>query len=60
MANAVPDSLKRVVELTKLGMSFRRMAWQLNAEQVPTARGGKWHIRTIQLAQQQAKELGLL
>ena len=38
--------------MRKDGISFDRIAKTLNSESVPTARGGKWHARTVQLLTQ--------
>jgi hypothetical protein len=45
---SIPDaSLSRLVELREDGMSYRAMADQLNAEDVPTGQGGQWHHTTV-------------
>ena len=37
----------RILELRAEGMSFQRIADQFNAEEVPTARGGKWYGASV-------------
>jgi hypothetical protein len=37
-----------ILELRSNGLSYRRIAETLNAEQIPTVRGGhRWHAQTI-------------
>lgn len=38
---------RRILELRAEGMSFQRIADQFNAEEVPTARGGKWYGASV-------------
>jgi DNA invertase Pin-like site-specific DNA recombinase len=45
---AIPEDIRqRVAELRTAGLSQRAVADQLNAEGVPTARGGRWHGGTV-------------
>jgi DNA invertase Pin-like site-specific DNA recombinase len=37
----------RILELRGNGLSYRRVAEELNRENVPTAQGGRWHARTV-------------
>lgn len=37
----------RILGLRATGLSYRRIAEQLNEEAVPTAQGGRWHARTV-------------
>jgi DNA invertase Pin-like site-specific DNA recombinase len=38
----------RILELREAGLSYRRIADQLNEENIPTAQGGqRWHTRTV-------------
>lgn len=39
--------VERIVSERQAGTSLRVIAEQLNAENVPTARGGKWHASTV-------------
>lgn len=41
------DVRARIMELHAAGRSFSSIAEQLNAEQVPTAQGGRWHGCTV-------------
>jgi DNA invertase Pin-like site-specific DNA recombinase len=41
------DAEGRLYELRALGLSFARVAAQLNTEAVPTAHGGSWHASTV-------------
>jgi DNA invertase Pin-like site-specific DNA recombinase len=41
------DTRNRVAELRAAGMTMQAVADTLNAENVPTARGGKWHHSTV-------------
>jgi DNA invertase Pin-like site-specific DNA recombinase len=41
------DAEARLYELRALGLSFARVAAQLNTEAVPTAHGGSWHASTV-------------
>ena len=46
----VPDQAERDVVIRRLhwsGLSNRKIADQLNAEQVPAKRGGAWHPTTV-------------
>jgi DNA invertase Pin-like site-specific DNA recombinase len=44
----LPDAVRaRIVAERQAGRSLRAIADDLNAEEVPTARGGKWHASTI-------------
>ena len=46
----VPEELvvvRRVLNLWRKGSSFRSIAATLNADAVPTKRGGRWHASTI-------------
>lgn len=43
----ISDAESRILELRAEGMSFQRIADQFNAEEVPTARGGKWHGASV-------------
>jgi IS30 family transposase len=38
---------RRIRRLHRGGLSIRRIADQLNAEQVPAKRGGPWHPTTV-------------
>jgi hypothetical protein len=50
MLEHTPESLVIIDSLKRGGFSYRQMVDYLNEEKVPTARGGDWHIRTVQLA----------
>lgn len=41
------DTRNRVAELRAAGMTMQAVADTLNAENVPTARGGKWYASTV-------------
>lgn len=41
------DAETRVYEFRARGMSYKRIATRLNAENVPTAHGGSWHASTV-------------
>jgi len=41
------DAEARVMEIRALGLSYKRIATQLNAENVATAHGGTWHASTV-------------
>jgi DNA invertase Pin-like site-specific DNA recombinase len=41
------DIARRIRRLHRGGLSIRRIADQLNAEQVPAKRGGTWHPTTV-------------
>ena len=43
----ISDAESRILELRAEGMSFQRIADHFNAEEVPTARGGKWHGASV-------------
>ena len=44
----IAESIRqRIAEDRHLGLSMGKIAQRLNAENVPTARGGKWHASTI-------------
>lgn len=43
----ISDAEGRILELRAEGMSFQRIADHFNAEEVPTARGGKWHGASV-------------
>lgn len=45
----VPSEIRaRILELRSTGLSYRRVAETLNADQVPTVQGGKrWHGQTV-------------
>jgi DNA invertase Pin-like site-specific DNA recombinase/peptidoglycan hydrolase-like protein with peptidoglycan-binding domain len=44
-----PDLVERIVAMKRHGMTLRAIANQLNAEQVPTVRGGtEWRASTVQ------------
>jgi DNA invertase Pin-like site-specific DNA recombinase len=42
--------LRRVAELRGQGMTLRALVDRLNEEQVPTANGGRWHLKTVRTA----------
>jgi DNA invertase Pin-like site-specific DNA recombinase len=43
------QAIKKVMaELAGKGLSLRSMADELNIRKIPTARGGRWHLRTVQ------------
>lgn len=44
------EALAIVRELRSQGMSIRAMVEELNKRNVPTAKGGRWHIKTVQRA----------
>lgn len=46
-ASLPATSAARLLELRADGLSFARIAMQLNAEAVPTAHGGRWHTSTV-------------
>jgi DNA invertase Pin-like site-specific DNA recombinase len=49
---AVPTELAdRIIELRRTGLSYQRIAKQLDAERVPTARGGRWASATVRSAE---------
>jgi hypothetical protein len=50
MRLACPDALRLIAALLHDGASIRGIVEHLNAVGVKSARGGKWHIRTVQLA----------
>lgn len=52
-------SLARVVELREQGLSLRAIVARLNAEGVPTAKGGKWWTKTVEAALAQAHAPGV-
>lgn len=54
MTATAPESVKRVVELRKEGLSTRAIAAKLNEEGVRTGRGGKWWCKTVRAALSQA------
>jgi DNA invertase Pin-like site-specific DNA recombinase len=41
------DALKIITELRDKGVSYHEIARELNAQEIPTALGGKWHGSTI-------------
>jgi hypothetical protein len=41
------DVQKRILAMSARGSSSRIIADQLNAANVPTARGGRWHSSTV-------------
>jgi DNA invertase Pin-like site-specific DNA recombinase len=41
------DLRQRIAEAHRAGGTFSGIARQLNAEGVPTARGGRWHASTV-------------
>ena len=41
------DVAHRIHRLHRAGLSIRKIADQLNAEQVPAKRGGTWHPTTV-------------
>jgi hypothetical protein len=46
----VPDELvtvRRILDLWRRGTSLRSIAATLNADAVPTKRGGRWHASTV-------------
>lgn len=50
------SAVKRIMELHAKGSSNKKIAEQLDAEGVPTAKGGKWHRGTIGKMISRAKE----
>ena len=46
----VPDELatvRQILERWRAGGSYLGIAAQLNAESIPTKRGGRWHASTV-------------
>jgi DNA invertase Pin-like site-specific DNA recombinase len=42
-----PEIMARIVSERTQGLSLRAIAEDLNAERIPTARGGHWHASTV-------------
>lgn len=56
--DAMVARVRYVAQLRAEGLSLRAIAARLNAEQVPTKRaGGRWHLRTVEVALQAADGL---
>lgn len=50
MSATVPGVVSRIHQLKEQGLSLRAIAEQLNQEGIPSARGGKWWVKTVRSA----------
>ena len=48
------DAQDMILDMRRQGLSMAKIADRLNADQVPTARGGAWHASTVRVVLQRA------
>lgn len=57
ISTVVPEAVREIAALRKAGLSLRGIVSAMNDAGIPSATGGDWHLRTVQLALKQAPEL---
>lgn len=50
IAEKVPDAVREIKALHSAKVSIRGIVQAMNDAGIPSANGGKWHIRTVQIA----------